>query len=210
MNSTSPEFDPNLSFGPKDIRWARHLLGHSRNSTLGTTDSNGESHLSSITFAFRSSPEPEEPALEAIMWGDSSSRHVRYVANTAGRVSIHLARSDSNRNSITLRGIARELDYDDETPIMLNWLNKHRTSWGMPKRSLDEFLPEAPAPRRLYQVSIDGATMPASKLGERKEWVMNAYKDVDLNSLRGFEQDPWRLLWLKHIGGLSMRLFRHS
>lgn len=184
----------------------RHLLGHSRNSTLATTDPNGEPHQSSITFAFRSSPEPMQPALEAVMWGDPTSRHIRYVAETAGRVS----RSDSNRNSLTLKGTVRELKYDNETPVVLSWLNVHRKSWGMPERSLEEFLPEAPAPRRLYQVAIDNATMPASKLGEKREWLMNTHKDINLDDLRGFEQDHWRWLWLKHVGELSLRLFRRA
>jgi hypothetical protein len=210
MSETSPEFDPNISFSPVDIRWARHLLGHSRNSTLATTAPNGEPHQSSITFAFRSSPEPLQPALEAVMWGDPTSRHIQYLAETAGRVSIHLARSDSSRNSLTLKGAVRELEYDDETPVMLNWLNLHRRSWGMPERSLDEFLPDVPAPRRLYYVGIDGASMPASKLGYKREWLMNTHKNVDLDRLRGFEQDPWRLLWLKHVGELSLRLFRRT
>jgi hypothetical protein len=185
-------------------------LGHSRNHTLGTTFENGLPHLSSITFAFRSSPEPQETAVEAIMWGDPASRHIKNLEHTAGRVAIHLARSDSKRNSLTLTGTASELEYGDEMPIMLSWLNVHRRSWRMPERSLTEFLPNVDAPRRLYYIAIDGATMPMSKLGAKGEWRMNSYQTIDLDELRGFERDPWRWQWFKHVAELSLRLFQRN
>jgi hypothetical protein len=206
------EFNPELFTPPPElasaVNRARYLLLTTRNVTLSTVGIDPVTftprpHGTVLSAGFRSSLDMDEPPLRFYSWSFPDTRHALNLENSGGEVDLTVVKSFSSGKALNLYGTMEQVPtgkIDEWLPV----LNSLRKMFRMGKRELEDFNPEITEhPKALYYTNITGASVSNQRCNEGR-WTGDVAEPLNLDWLRGFEGDSWRMRWLREIGAAAI------
>lgn len=201
------EFSPSQLTPPPelaaDVLTARYLFNTTRNVALGTVNPNLTPHVTVLSAGFRSTMDPEKPPLELFTWSFPTTHHSENLEMSGGEVELTVYRSFSSGKAVNVQGHMQELPYD-EIDEWFGTFNALRKMFRLGPRALDDFNPELTEnPKAFYSTTITGASVSTQRCKDG-EHIGDVPVPLELDWLRGFEGDPWRMRWLREVAKVAI------